>query len=365
MEVVAVMGRPGRQHFTRALRQPPELIGIGYLAGQFPDGITSVEGVPSPAVIRVVLRLPGKPADGYVVADVKSAPDGTWLVEGLNPDLKFDVICRHEGYNDMILSNVSPVLATGLDFSGSFATLDDQVEILLGTGPYHIDVVGGTPPFGVTFTAQGNFIVATGVPGNWGEFAFTLRVIDSKGLSGVFESMVYVAEPVPTIIGESFGGGFYAGDIESGGQWYKLIVADVSADTIRTWKTTNSDTPGTDHLVDGVSNTNAMITAGIELHPAAAHCIDHQGGGFGDWYMPAQNELNVVYQNLGHDRPNCPPDFQAGGPQAFSAAYYLASTQYLTTFGRCQHLGSGYRNYFGKTYPNQRVRPARRIPFTP
>lgn len=167
--------------------------GHGYLAGSFPDGITSVEGVPASATIRVLLRLPGYPADGEVVAEVQSNPDGTWLVEGLNHNLKYDVICRHEGYNDMILSNVSPALATGLEFAGSFTTLDDQVEILLGTGPYQIDVVDGTPPIGVTFKAVGDYVVATGDPAIGGEFFYTLRVIDSTGLSGVFESTTNVA----------------------------------------------------------------------------------------------------------------------------------------------------------------------------
>lgn len=167
--------------------------GHGFLAGSFPDGITMVEGVPNAALIRVLLRsAPGSTSDGVIVAQVESAPDGTWLVEGLNHNLKYDVVCRHEGYNDMILSNVSPALATGLAFDGSFTSLDDQVEILLGVGPYQIDVVGGTPPLGVTFSAVGDFIVINGTPQNGGEFTFTLRVIDSNGLSGVFASELEV-----------------------------------------------------------------------------------------------------------------------------------------------------------------------------
>jgi len=172
---------------------------------------------------------------------------------------------------------------------------------------------------------------------------------------------------LPTIIGEPFGGGFYAGDIQyPDGQWYKLIVADVSADITGTnsrWKTSNTDTPGTDHLTNGVSNTAAMIAAGIELHPAAAHCIDHRGGGNADWYMPAKDELNVIYQNLGFNRPNCPPDFQAGGPQAFSSAYYWTSTQDSSSSGWMQHFSNGSQIIINKTSTPRRVRPVRRLPF--
>lgn len=95
--------------------------GAGYLAGSFPDGITSIEGVPGSASIRVMYRVPGFPPDGVVVAETVSSPDGTWRIDGLNPDLKYDVICRHEGYNDMILSNVSPALDAGLKIEGSGA----------------------------------------------------------------------------------------------------------------------------------------------------------------------------------------------------------------------------------------------------
>ncbi|MDH1865739.1 hypothetical protein N5D83_02760 [Pseudomonas chengduensis] len=83
--------------------------GNGYLAGEFPDGITKIEGVPGPATIRILYR-PGQgfPGDGMVVAEVQSAADGTWRVDGLDPAMQFDVVCRHGGYNDSILSNVTP-----------------------------------------------------------------------------------------------------------------------------------------------------------------------------------------------------------------------------------------------------------------
>lgn len=176
------------------------------------------------------------------------------------------------------------------------------------------------------------------------------------------------APDLPTIIGEPFGGGFYAGDIESDGQWYKLIVADVVADITginSRWKTTNSNTPNTAHLTDGVANTSAMIAAGIELHPAAAHCIAHRGGGNADWYMPAKDELNVIYLNLGFNRPACPAHFQSGGEQAFSSAYYWASTQNSSSYGWVRHFSDGGQSYSPKTSTSQRVRPVRRLQFNP
>jgi hypothetical protein len=88
------------------------LIGAGRLAGEFPDGITTVEGVPVAAEVRVLLRRPsGAPGDGAVVAAVRSAPDGSWEVTGLPMGLAFDVVGRRAGFNDVIVAGVYPVQA--------------------------------------------------------------------------------------------------------------------------------------------------------------------------------------------------------------------------------------------------------------
>lgn len=87
--------------------RPPK--GNGYIAGTFPSGLTQVNGVPTAATVRVLHRpLSGGFADGVVVAEVESAPDGTYLVDGLDPTLKFDVVGRKDGYADVIVSNVTP-----------------------------------------------------------------------------------------------------------------------------------------------------------------------------------------------------------------------------------------------------------------
>lgn len=174
--------------------------------------------------------------------------------------------------------------------------------------------------------------------------------------------------PPGTAIGDFVYGGYYAGNLLIEGTMYALLVADVSADITgenSRWKTTNTDTPNTDHQTDGVANTNAMIAAGIADHPAANHCVNYNGGGYTDWYMPARDELNVIYQNLGFNRPNCPPNFQIGGPQAFFNAWYWASTQFDPGNGWRQHFNDGSQFYNTKTHTGQRVRPVRRLQFNP
>lgn len=67
------------------------------------------EWVLTAATVRVLYRPDsGEPGDGAVVAETQSAPDGTWRVDGLNPALKYDVVGRKSGHNDVIMANVSP-----------------------------------------------------------------------------------------------------------------------------------------------------------------------------------------------------------------------------------------------------------------
>ena len=85
------------------------LSGIGYFKSTFPEHITSVDGVPVSAEVRVLLRNhPNKDYDMLVVAKAQSANDGTWEVRGLNPNFKYDVIARYTGYNDLIMSDLTP-----------------------------------------------------------------------------------------------------------------------------------------------------------------------------------------------------------------------------------------------------------------
>jgi len=93
---------------------PVSFAGNGYLAGSFPDGITTLNGVPVAATVRVHYRPEeGVPGDGVLVASTESGADGTWRIDGLNPTLKYDIISRLDGQNDVIAANVQPVASGG------------------------------------------------------------------------------------------------------------------------------------------------------------------------------------------------------------------------------------------------------------
>ena len=80
--------------------------GYGYLAGEFPNGITTRLDTPVSATIRVFYT--NEQGQAGKVAETVSNPDGTWVVDNLDPTKQFDVICSLPGFNDLILSKVSP-----------------------------------------------------------------------------------------------------------------------------------------------------------------------------------------------------------------------------------------------------------------
>src|SRR5690554_3091684 len=171
-------------------------------------------------------------------------------------------------------------------------------------------------------------------------------------------------EPLPTVIGEASGGGFYAGDIEDDGQWYKLIVADIEADVSGLpWGGYGTDLQAATSTTNGPANTEAM--RGTATYEAGNHCLDYRGGGFDDWYMPARSELAAIYENLGHSKAP-PAGFESGGAQAFNASYYWCSTQGSSGNAWVRRLSDGDEHAgVNKSSTVPRVRPVRRIPFTP
>ena len=132
---------------------------------------------------------------------------------------------------------------------------------------------------------------------------------------------------IPTVIGEPFGGGFFAGYIShtaDGNPTHALIVAPrlegatgtgYTLTTMLAWKTANTTTADTTSDFDGSANTAAMVTAGIADHPAANFCKNLSIGGFTDWYLPARYELDIAYFNL---KPSTSPNITSWGSNVYS-----------------------------------------------
>lgn len=195
----------------------------------------------------------------------------------------------------------------------------------------------------------------------------------------------------PTVIGEAWGGGYYAGQISTTGNGvatHYLVVAPIaSGEAVGVkWKTSDTSTSGTSSLIDGPTNTANMDDAN---HPAAKFCADLTIGGYTDWYMPAKNELEICYYNLkpttasnstksgtntnavpsrgsnytaGTPSQTSANDFKDTGTQDFVLTnYYWSSTERAATEAWAQEFQSG-QQYAGTKLANERVRAVRRIP---
>jgi hypothetical protein len=215
----------------------------------------------------------------------------------------------------------------------------------------------------------------------------------SGALQATFMNQRSFEPPTPTVIGQAFGGGFFAGQIgTSSVASHYLIVAPLSSgQTALQWKTSNSSTSGTSSDIDGPANTASQVAAGS--HPCATFCNNAVIGGFSDWYMAAKNELEICYFNLKPStasnqtssgiNPNAVPArasnytntpkvpaqtsaaaFQDGGAEAFSPAGqdYWSSTEASANYAWNQKFGSGGQYSANNTKTTvAKVRAVRRV----
>ena len=187
---------------------------------------------------------------------------------------------------------------------------------------------------------------------------------------------------VVPVVGSAFGGGFFAGQISTAGNGiadYNLVVgpaASAQTSTIQ-YKNANTATPGTNSLIDGPQLTaDAVADGNATVYPAAHFCNDLVIGGFSDWYLPAQNELEVCYYNLkpttqsnnttyginvnavparasnyttGNPAQTTATDFRSTGAEDFLLTNrYWSSTKIGTTSVRAQYFTDGYGGEYGK-----------------
>lgn len=197
------------------------------------------------------------------------------------------------------------------------------------------------------------------------------------------------AEILP-IIGTVMGGGFYAGRIRIDDKPFALIVAPkVTGEHKPTlWIPKYKAVPDALSYSDGLANTQAMAEAGSKL---AQWALDLRIADADDWYLPAQDELEIIYRNLKptarenacwgrsginlsafdptrpytHKYPQKTPAeaFQLGGAEAFEEEAYWSSTQNASAsdYAWYQVFGNGNQGGFS-TGTKLRARAVRRLP---
>jgi hypothetical protein len=178
---------------------------------------------------------------------------------------------------------------------------------------------------------------------------------------------------IPTESGTPFEGGFFVGRFRLDGAIWAAIVSPMDGDLEGQWLGEYLDVPAAHTFNDGHQNTMAMATAGSELAKAIQVLSI---GGFEDWYLPARDELELLYRHLkpttetnytwrNGENPSAIPatyayeellpvqtsatGFQEGGEHALSAQAYWSSTQSSRHPAWFQHFAGGSQYYHDKS----------------
>lgn len=186
--------------------------------------------------------------------------------------------------------------------------------------------------------------------------------------------------------GDAARGGYFAGMFMLNGEEYGLIVSPKKQGEFYNmeWGGYRLDVNASSHI-DGFTNTVAMADAGNDT---AQQILRMQINSFDDWYIPARDELEIIYRNLkptnetnlasfrdGENPSSKPPGypytaatptqtevkaFQLAGGQAMEAGVYWSSTQSSVYAAWSQNFKDGFHHTYHKIGMNN-VRAVRRF----
>ena len=110
-------------------------------------------------------------------------------------------------------------------------------------------------------------------------------------------SLNITASGAALVLGEAYGGGTVA--CLDGAPYLNLIAATADNSTGIRWYNGSYTTTGATSDSDGLTNTNTIVTSQgtVITSYAAGLCQQYTGGGYNDWFLPAQNQLNCLYTN--------------------------------------------------------------------
>ncbi|MGB1076899.1 MAG: DUF1566 domain-containing protein, partial [Bdellovibrionales bacterium] len=151
--------------------------------------------------------------------------------------------------------------------------------------------------------------------------------------------------------GTSPDGGFamYAARCDAGMAWNEGAFSCMGSATLLPWDdgVAGNDTATglndsregriiTAQLVENDAHDANNTYSGKQHFSAAKHCYDHSEGGYSDWYLPAEDELNVLYTN------------RASISGINPTVHYYSSTEASATDARRQDFSTGTQNNVGK-----------------
>ena len=163
-------------------------------------------------------------------------------------------------------------------------------------------------------------------------------------------------------IGELYGGGIVVAVWKESGVEKGLIASLTNMKTSSNneligWSGTVNTVvplPGATSLVDGMSNTNAIVAQNATANMAATICKSFNGGGFNDWYLPSIWELDECYKVA------FVVNSILGPLNGFKYNTYWSSTERDANYAYYKYFDAGY-NYFSTKGNPYFVRAVRRF----
>jgi len=176
-------------------------------------------------------------------------------------------------------------------------------------------------------------------------YTFTVTATNTIGTSAASAASSSVTPFLA--IGDTYQGGKIAYILQSGDPGYDanvqhgLIAATEDQSARIQWYNGSYVTTGATGTAvgTGASNTTTIISAqgGTPTNYAAGLARAYAGGGYGDWYLPSKDELNLLY-------------LQRAAVGGFTTGFYWSSTEFDSDFAWFQDFNDDFQdptNKFG------------------
>lgn len=194
-------------------------------------------------------------------------------------------------------------------------------------------------------TVPANAVTVVGVPTNRRDDSYLPVTVPVSALAGSSGFTHYV--------GELFGGGIIVEVYKDSLGVEHGLIASLTNLAINVPWTIPAFQSGPEigfiaqDFQNGLGNTNAIISqaGGATTAYAAGIARLYLGGGYNDWYLPSNLEINACYQSAGIVNK------VLGVTNGFTDNYYWSSTEYGASLASIQYFNTYYQSWFNKMGP--------------
>jgi uncharacterized protein (TIGR02145 family) len=146
-----------------------------------------------------------------------------------------------------------------------------------------------------TISKDGLTVTLSNGGGSFQDSVFSLSA--GAGLN-IIDNVISVNGTGGHYIGELYEGGIVFFVYNNGKRGLILSLEEMNGSNGSIWGVASTDLIGCESSWNGYQNTSDLIDLGISNFPAANSCVNYDGGGYLDWYLPSIWELQLLYNSL-------------------------------------------------------------------